>query len=125
MSEEHDSDSLEREDFHNVTVLRLKTSQLLGDDAIRDLFEPVYLLPTIGRNCLVINFGAVEYLTSMTLGKLIMLNRKVQAANGRLALCHLSPMADEILEVTRLKPLFHIYATEQQALKSFSSKIQT
>ena len=124
MPEEHDSDSLEREDFGDVTVLRLKTSQLLGDDAIRDLFEPIYLLPTIGRNCLVINFGAVEYLTSMTLGKLIMLNRKVQAAKGRLALCHLSPMADEILEVTRLKPLFHIYATEQEALKSFSSEMQ-
>jgi anti-anti-sigma factor len=59
----------------------------------------------------------------MTLGKLVMLNRKVQAANGRLTLCGLTPNVDSILETTRLKSLFNVYATEEEALKSFESEM--
>jgi anti-sigma B factor antagonist len=54
------------------------------------------------------------------LGKLVMLNRKVEAANGRLALCHLTPAVQEVLEATHLNTLFNIYATEQAALQYFS-----
>ena len=123
MSETHGSHWLEREDFGGVTVVRLKILQILDDAATKDVFDPIYTLSSIGRNQLVLNFGVVEYLASMTLGKLVMLNRKVQAANGRLALCGLTPNVDSILETTRLKSLFNVYATEAEALKSFESEM--
>jgi anti-anti-sigma factor len=108
---------LEREDFGDVTVVRLKTPRGLDDDTIRAVFDPIYSLVTeMGRSNLVLNLEAVEYLPSIALGKLVMLNRKVQAANGRLALCQLSPAVEETLESTHLKELFSIYATEQEAL---------
>lgn len=56
----------------------------------------------------------------MSLGKLVMLNRKVQAGNGRLVLCNLSQTIQHLLDTTHLGDLFPLYATEQEALQSFS-----
>ena len=120
MSSKHGSHWLEREDFDKVTVVRIKASKILDEETIRDVFDPIYTIVGIGRNQLVLNLAVVEQLPSMGLGKLVMLNRKVEAAKGRLALCHLTPHVEEILETTHLKTLFNIYATEQDAMQDFS-----
>jgi anti-anti-sigma factor len=121
MAGPHGSHWLEREDFGDVTVVRLKTPRTLDDDVIRTVFDPIYsLVASVGRRRLVLNLSAVGYLPSMALGKLVMLNRKIQAEQGRLALCHLSPVTEEILEGTRLKSLFSCYGTEDEAVQSFA-----
>jgi anti-sigma B factor antagonist len=111
---------LEREDFDTVTVVRLKTPKVVDDDTMRAVFEPIYTLCDIGRTRLVLNLAPVEYLPSMGLGKLVMLNRKVQAGNGQLALCNLSQTLKDLLDSTHVSQLFNLYATEQEALQSFS-----
>jgi anti-sigma B factor antagonist len=104
-----------------VTVVRLKTPKAPDEDTIRAVFEPIYsLVGEVGRNQLVLSLAAVEYLPSLAVGKLVMLNRKVQAAKGRLALCHLTAGVRETLENTRLTELFTLCPTEEEALKSFS-----
>jgi anti-sigma B factor antagonist len=120
MPEKHGSHWLEREDFGPVTVVRLKTPKVLDEDTVRQVFDPIYTLTTVGRTQLVLNLTAVEYLPSMALGKLVMLSRKVQLGKGRLALCQLSPVAKETLETTRLSDLFDVFASEKEALQSFS-----
>ena len=121
MSSKHGSHWLEREDFGGVTVVRLKPHKNVDDDTTRAVFDPIYsLVDAVGRNNLVLNLGAAEYLPSLALGKLVLLNRKAQAGNGRLALCQVSPPVESSLDSTDLKPLFHIYATEQEAVQSFS-----
>jgi anti-anti-sigma factor len=108
---------LEREDFGEVTVVRLKPPKALDEDTIRAVFDPIYsLVSDMGRNNLVLNLAAVDHLPSMALAKLVMLNRKVQAGNGRLALCQLSPTVKEILESTHLSDFFNFFAMEQEAL---------
>src|SRR5207244_60367 len=77
------------------------------------------LLTDIGRKQIVLDFSDADFLPSTGLGKLVMLNRKLQAVQGRLALCHLAPLVQESLEHTRLTPLFNIYGTEAEALESF------
>jgi anti-anti-sigma factor len=121
MSSKHGSHWLEREDFGEVTVVRLRAPTLGDDDTTRELFEQIYtLVQEVGRRHLVLNLSAPESLQSLGLGKLVMLNRKAQAAHGRLALCSLSPVAAQALEATRLTPLFHIYGSEQEAVQSFA-----
>jgi anti-sigma B factor antagonist len=122
-SETHGTHWLDREDFDAVTVVRLRTLKILDEATTKDVFDPIYALSVMGRNHLVLNLGVVEYMTSMTLGKLIMLNRRVQAANGRLALCGLTPTVSEILEATRIISLFNVYASEAEALASFGSEV--
>ena len=121
MSTKHGSHWLEREDFDTTTVVRLKTPRRLDDDTLWAVFEPIYTLCDIGRTQLVLNLAAVEYLPSLGLGKLVMLNRKVLAGNGRLALCHLSHTVKDLLDSTHLSRLFNLCATEREALQSFSS----
>ena len=123
MSETYRSNRRGRQDFGKVTVLRLKIQEILDDAIINAMFDPINMLSVIGRNQLALNLGAVDCVTSMTLANLIELNRKVEAANGRLTLCELTPTVDEILESTRLKALFNVYATEAEALKSFGSEM--
>jgi anti-sigma B factor antagonist len=116
----HGSHWLEREDFGDVTVVRLLLPKVQDDDA-QVLFKQIYtLVDGMGRAHLVLNLRAVQFLTSMSLGKLVMLNRKTQAANGRLALCQLSPSVNDIMEVTRMTQLFDVFATEQDAVQSFA-----
>jgi anti-anti-sigma factor len=120
MSEKHGSHWLEREDLGPITVVRLKTPKVLDEDTLRAVFDPIYTLTTIGRSKLVLNLDAVGYLPSLGLGKLVMLNRKVQVAKGWLALCQLSDTVRETLESTHLDSLFNIYATEEAAMQSFT-----
>src|SRR5260370_39564685 len=93
MSEKPGSHWLEREDVGDVTVIRLKTPKTLDEDTTHAVFDPIYTLTTIGRNRLVLNLATSDFLPSIALGKLVMLNRKVQAANGRPAVCCLAQVA--------------------------------
>lgn len=121
MSTTHETQWMEREDFGDLTVVRVKTPKVPDEEVIRAVFDPIYTLVTgVGRSRLILNLAAVEYLPSMALGKLVMLNRKVEAANGRLALCHLSATVKGVFESTHLTPVFKTYATEQEALQSFA-----
>jgi anti-anti-sigma factor len=116
----HGGHWLTREDFGDVTVVRLLLPRIHDDDA-QVLFKQIYsLVDDMGRRNIVLNLKPVEYVNSMTLGKLVMLNRKTQAANGRMALCQLSAGVSEIVGVTRLTQLFQVYDTEQDAMRSFA-----
>jgi anti-anti-sigma factor len=121
MAATHPSEWLEREDCGGVTVLRLRLPPTLDDDTARAVFAPLFaLVGEAGRTRLVVNLAAVGHPPSLALGKLVALGRKARAAGGRLALCQLSASAEDALEHTRLGPLFPTYATEQEAVRSFS-----
>jgi anti-sigma B factor antagonist len=114
---------LAREEIGEVTVLRLTVPRLLDEAEILALFDwIVCVLDEPECRQLVLNFCRAEPLASMVIGKLVMLNRRVQAAGGRLALCGLGPRTAEILSVMRLAPLFRIYEEEQQARRSFGGQ---
>lgn len=119
MSATHGTHWLDREDFGPVTVVRLKAHRLDGEATIRDVFDPIYQLAEIGRSRLVLNLAAVEYLPSMALAKLVMLNRKAESGEGRLALCGLSQTIHDVLHSTKLRDLFESYITEEEAIASF------
>jgi anti-anti-sigma factor len=109
---------LEREDKGPVTVVRFKTD-LRDTGDIRQIFDPIYaIVDHLKRNRLVLNLDKAQYLSSAALGKLVMLSRKVQAAEGRLALSPRSGLVEETLATAGLNDLFSIYPTEQEALKS-------
>ncbi len=111
---------LERDDLGDVTVVRVKGLRYLVDEA-EPVFGPLFgLVAGAGRSKLVLNLGPVQCLASAPFNKLVSLQRQAAAAGGRLALCELSPGVREILDVTRLSQLFDIYATEEEAVRSFA-----
>jgi anti-anti-sigma factor len=111
---------LEREDFGDVTVLRLKVAMLRTDEATEALFEQTYsLVDQAGRSRLVLNCDGLDFLSSMALGKLVTLMRKTRAGGGKLALCKVNRTIDKVLQTARLADVLLNYEDEQAAIRSF------
>jgi anti-anti-sigma factor len=71
----------------------------------------------------VLNLGAVHGLSSAMLGKLIGFQKQVKRRGGELTLCALSPDLAARLESMRLDRLFHICATEEEALGAVAAGV--
>src|SRR4051812_3363337 len=111
---------LEVEDIGDVTGVNFIDRKILDEQNIQIIGEQLFsLVDEVGRRKLLLNFNNVEYLSSAALGKLITLNKKLQAAGGRLILCNIDPQIYEVFEITKLDRLFNIQREEQQALQAF------
>src|ERR1700733_14934562 len=107
---------LEVEDIGDVTVVSFTDKKILDEQNIQKIGEDLFsLVDELGRKKILLNFGNVEYLSSAALGKVITLNKKVQAAQGKLILSNIEPNIYEVFEITKLNKLFNIQKEEQTA----------
>ena len=111
---------LQTETIGDVLVVNFIDRKILDEQNIQIIGEQLFsLVDEAGRRKILLNFGNVEYLSSAALGKLITLNKKLQAAGGRLILCNIDPQIYEVFEITKLNKLFNIHKEEQAALQAF------
>jgi anti-sigma B factor antagonist len=111
---------LEVEHIGDVTVVNFVDRKILDDQIIKVIGDQLFgLVDNEGLRKLLLNFGNVEYLSSAALGKLITLNKKLQAAGGRLILCNIDPQVYEVFEIIKLDKFFNIQKEEQTALQAF------
>jgi anti-sigma B factor antagonist len=111
---------LEVEQIGDVTVVNFVDRKILDEQNIQIIGDQLFsLVDNDGLRKLLLNFGNVEYLSSAALGKLITLNKKLQAVGGRLVLCNIDPQIYEVFEITRLDKFFNIQKEEQAALQAF------
>ena len=111
---------LEVEQIGDVTVVNFIDRKILDEQNIQIIGEQLFgLVDEEGCRKLLLNFGNVEFLSSAALGKLITLNKKLQAARGRLILCNIDPQIHEVFEITKLDKFFNIQKEEQTALQAF------
>jgi anti-sigma B factor antagonist len=111
---------LEVEDSGDVAVVQFVDKKILDEQNIQMIGDDLFrLVDELGRRKILLNFGNVEFLSSAALGKLITMNRKVQAVRGKLVLCNISKEIREVFEITKLDKLFTIMPDEQSALQAF------
>ena len=111
---------LEVEESGDVTIVQFIDRKILDEQNIQKIGEDLFsLVDELGRRKILLNFGNVEYLSSAALGKFITLNKKVNAAGGRLILCNIDPQIYEVFEITKLDKFFNIQKEEQAALQAF------
>ena len=111
---------VETEEINGVTVVNFIDRKILDEQNIQKIGEDLFhLVDSENRQKILLNFGNVEYLSSAALGKFITLNKKVQAAKGKLVLCNIAPEILEVFEITKLDKFFKIMKEEQQALQAF------
>jgi anti-anti-sigma factor len=111
----------EWEDAGGIAVVRFTTTVLRDDRIIREVFDQLDTqLVQAGRTNIVLNFSGLEAFASYAIGNLISLNKKLPGLNGRLVLCNLAPMVEEILDIMRLRKRFAIHPSEREALESFA-----
>ena len=106
----------------DVTVVNFIDRKILDEQNIQKIGEDLFsLVDELGRRKILLNFGNVDYLSSAALGKFITLNKKVQAAGGKLILCNIDANIYEVFEITKLNKLFNIQKEEQAALQAFQA----
>jgi len=69
-----------------------------------------------GENRLVLDLSQMDYVSSAGLRALLMANRKIVSAGGKIALCEATPSVKEVLEISGFVSLFTICASREEAL---------
>ena len=111
---------LEVKQVGDVTVVRFRDHKIVEDISIQELGAEMFQLVEVeNRDKLVLNFSAVDFLSSAALGKLITLDKKVKAHGGVLKLSNIRPEIYEVFTITRLNRLFDIKDDEADALAAF------
>jgi anti-sigma B factor antagonist len=104
----------------DVTVVRFVDRKILDEANIQELGQELFqLIEEENRTNLLLNFTNVEFLSSAALGKLITLDKKVKAHNGRLKFSNIRPEIYEVFAITKLNKLFDIKDDEADALAAF------
>ena len=105
-----------------ITVAALLDEEILDEGTIGAIAESLFqVVQEGGAVQMVLSFARVKHLSSMALGTLIRLNKRVEEAGGKLKLCEIRPSLYEVFVITRLNKLFEIYDTEEMAIVSFSA----
>jgi anti-anti-sigma factor len=68
----------------------------------------------------LIDFSAVEYISSAGLRALMMASKQSKAAGGRLAVANLTPMVKEIFSISRFNLVVQVFETAADAIAALS-----
>jgi anti-anti-sigma factor len=74
-----------------------------------------------GDTRLVLDLGGVDYISSAGLRSLLVVAKKVQAANGCLVLCALTPMVLNVMTISGFQHFLKICASQQEAIAAAAS----
>lgn len=107
-----------------LALVRFLDRKIVDPANIEEVGEELFTLVEEDKfKDVILNFDGVEFLGSAALNKLIMMEKKVKAAGGKLCLCALRAEILEVFTITKLNRLFDIKKTEADALKAFGVTI--
>ncbi len=89
----------------------------VADEARSQLYG---LVEGQGKTHLVLDFSSVVVISSMALGILVTLQRKVVAAGGKLALFGLDPNLRYLFQITQLDRVLTLCETKDEAVAAIS-----
>lgn len=97
-------------DIDGVMVVRFTDHQLFDERPVREIAEQIAVnLPSDGTPIrLILDFSDVTLLSSIALGKFILIQRRVDASRGTMRLCELSPVLQQVFRTANLDRLFTI-----------------
>lgn len=100
------------------------SGRVLGDDSLqlrRKLAGWIAEIPEGENLKVVLNLGGVSMMDGSGIGVLVSTYTNVQKRGGRLVLAKLSGGMQNLIDITKLKRIFEVYGTEEEAIKSFQS----
>ncbi len=105
-----------------ATVVTFTDEKILEDKDIRALEDSILsVVEQIGPIKLILDFCNVKFLSSMVLGLLIRISKRVYENEGKLALCNISDKIYEIFKITRLTNIFDIFENVEDATEELTS----
>ena len=90
-------------------------------DAFKDALAPYVEHCAVGGDRLVLDFSALEYISSAGLRVLMLAAKHSKAQGGTLVLTGLQPLVQEIFEISRFTMVFDITTSLREALTRAST----
>lgn len=108
------------QDLGGVTHVTLIDKNILHDVQIQETGDALWsLVDDQGKKRILLNFVNVEYMSERFWGKLISLQKKIEAAGGDLVMCNINANILQIFEITKLNKIFTIARDELTAFALF------
>lgn len=101
-------------------ILILEVRNLFNEFVIRDILKAAQAKIEKGFSKFVVDLSAVEYMNSVGLNLLINLKTKSKDFGGQVVVANASKKIIHLLEVTKLKPLFCLTDSVDEAIQSLS-----
>jgi anti-sigma B factor antagonist len=90
------------------------------DAATSVLFEErVRPMLARGERLFLVDFAHLDYISSAALRRLLLLAKKAGEAGGKVVLVSLQSHIREIFDMAGFTPIFPIYASQEEAIRSF------
>jgi len=105
-------------EVENVTIARIRYANLTDIFQIQRMTAELERLMDTGVRKLIIDFKYVRHAGSASLGMLIQLQKKMKGLGGSMILSHAENI-DELLSVSRTKPMFKLATDPKSAFKLF------
>jgi anti-sigma B factor antagonist len=106
----------------DVVILDLEGRMALSADQSR-LIHMIQQLLDQGRSKIVLNLAGLPHLDSSGLSEIIDGQNAARRVNANLKLCCVSPRITELLTVTKLIDVLHVYGSELEAVHDFQRPV--
>ncbi len=114
-----ETDIIQVIDRDGVLLVRIRPDAILSEQQVEALGRALENLAEMPGQRVVLSFLGVRHLTSLALGKLIHVHKRLAELHGELRLADIDPHLYEVFAITHLDRLFRIFDREDEALASF------
>ncbi|HUU11341.1 MAG TPA: STAS domain-containing protein [Phycisphaerae bacterium] len=106
-------------DRDGVKLVRLRTGSVRSEAEVEALGRGLMSAAEVPGQRMVLSFLGVEQLTSLVLGQLIRVHKRLAESAGEIRLADIDPQIYEVFVITHLDRLFKIFDREDEAVASF------
>src|SRR5579864_2814939 len=111
---------IDLDEVDGVRIVKFRDRQVFDDRTVREVADQLFAAtPSTGPIRMILDFSAVDLVSSALLGKLILLQRRVDATGGKLRLCEMSSVVRSVFKTSNLDRLFAIDRDRRESIEAF------
>jgi len=111
-----DKDIIQTIEREGLVIARVQLEAILTSEQVEAFGKVLLPLADVPGRRVVLSFLSVHQLTSMALGEIIRLHKRLAETGGELCLADIDPRIWEVFSITRLDRLFRIFEREEEAV---------
>ena len=108
-------------DREGVKLVRLRSGGIRDERDVETFGAELMALAEVPGRRIVLSFLGVQHLTSLVLGKLIHVHKRLAESGGEIRLADIHPQILEVFRITHLDRLLEIFDHEESAVASFQA----
>jgi len=103
------------------SIQLLHVRDLLSEIDNREIMRAVEAKIDKGFPNFIVDLSAISYMNSVGINFLIKMRRRARESGGKLAVVHASGKIKQLLDITKLRPMFFLTDSMQEAMEFISN----